>query len=164
MLLKLNDEDMKKLGMKLGQRKRITKYINHFTKKIDKDIYSGISKDSSKSEVEKFLKEKLNISDKTIEYLELDGETLFLVEPDDIEGCDIPNSEKESLCKFIEEMNKTRNETGSVNDRTKFNIFIVFGFEEKYYENINISFYGKKIKEKGNIYFHHRYCWINNQF
>ena len=81
-LLKLNDEDMKKLGMKLGQRKQLIKYINHFSKKVDKDIYSGISEYSSESEVDKFLKEKLNISEETINDLGFDnaeGLALFLL-------------------------------------------------------------------------------------
>ena len=132
MLFGLNEEDLIKLGMKLVQRKRLIKYINYFNNKQKKG--KVISFESSTEEIANFLLNELKISKETIAELELDGETLFYLEKSDIDGLNIPNSEKEILKEFIEDKEKNY----------KFNIFILICFQENYFNKINISFYYTK--------------------
>ena len=104
-LLELNDEKMKLLGLKLGQRKRLQKYIQHFksldkTLKKEEEIY--ISRNSSEEEVSKFLKIILKFSEKSINELLLDGETLFDLNEKEIDKLtEITLFEKENLKKFL---------------------------------------------------------------
>ena len=81
---------MKGLGFNYGQRKRLIKYINHFKKlkneKPDEDkIEINISRKSSIEEINEFLKNELKFSQNIIDDLQLDAESLFLLEEDSIE-------------------------------------------------------------------------------
>ena len=87
-LIKLKEEEIKNLGLNLGQRKKIIKYINYFkTLEIEEPEETEIliTKESSEEEVSKYLKEKLNISDNAIKSLGLDGQSLFNLEEKDID-------------------------------------------------------------------------------
>ena len=89
-LFELNEERMKDLGFNYGKRKRLTKYINHFkklkNKKPDEDkIEINISRKSSIEEINEFLKNELKFSQNIIDDLQLDAESLFLLEEDSIE-------------------------------------------------------------------------------
>ena len=78
MLLELKEEDMKELGMKLGQRKRLIKFIEQINNKsLKKMIDITITRESSEEEVSQFLMEKLNFSEETVENFDFDGESLF---------------------------------------------------------------------------------------
>ena len=59
MIMELNEEDMEKLGMKLGQRKRLITYIYSFNKNI-KEV--NITNNSSKEDISIYLKNKLKFS------------------------------------------------------------------------------------------------------
>ena len=72
-LFELCEEDMKKLGMKLGQRKKLIKYI----KQINMNKNKSITMKSSEVETANFLMKELKLSKQIVEELGLDGETLF---------------------------------------------------------------------------------------
>jgi len=81
MLLELNEESMKQLGMKLGQRKRLTKYINYLNK-----MKNIITINSSKEEVANFLLKNSNLSKQTIEKLQFDGKSIFTLDLNSFNG------------------------------------------------------------------------------
>ena len=81
MLLDLNEESMKQLGMKLGQRKRLTKYINYLNK-----MKNIITINSSKEEVANFLLKNSNLSKQTIEKLQFDGKLIFNLDLNSFNG------------------------------------------------------------------------------
>ena len=74
-MLELTIEDMKNIGLNLGQRKKLIKYIEYV--KTIKNEELVVNENSTEEEVAKFLKEKMNFPDKTINELVLDGESLF---------------------------------------------------------------------------------------
>ena len=124
-LLQLNEEGMKKLGLKYGQRKRLIKYINHFnTLKSPaeeiKDI--SISKKSKEKEVSEFLKLKLNFSEECIKELGLDGETLFDLTDDEIDNIKGAGQEqKEKLKLFIKGVILKTNQKEIKEEKIKLN-------------------------------------------
>ena len=103
-LIEINDEQIKKLGLNIGQRKKIIKYINHFkTLKEEKEVI--ISKESSKEEVAKFLENKFNFSKEVIEKLDLDGVSFFLLEEDDINYLDeLRKEDKDKIKNYLKEI------------------------------------------------------------
>ena len=108
MLFKLSEDDIKelcrKLGMKFGRIKRLTIYINKLKLKKEEEYDIDITSKSNFEEVSKFLREKLHYSQNTIDELLLDGNSLFDLEYEDIQGLD-ENTAK-SLKKFIEKRKK----------------------------------------------------------
>ena len=105
-LIELNEEKMKEMGLNLGQTKRLIKYIEYF--KTLKDPEPGgvediiISKKSSTDEVAQFLKMRLKFSQESINSLELDGETLFMLQESDIDELEnLTNEEKKNLRTFL---------------------------------------------------------------
>ncbi len=81
----MNEEDMKKIGMKLGQRKRLINFIKYLN---SKNII--INDKSSYEDIEKFLIEKIGVSKNTVDILKLNGEALFKLKDSDINNLDIP--------------------------------------------------------------------------
>ena len=112
-LIDLDEEGMKKLGLNLGQRKKLPKYIEYFkTLKIEEPPKEEeeiiISKKSSEEEVAKFLEMRLKFSKDAIEALALDGESLYLLKDPDIdELTELTEKEKENLKKYL---NDSKNE------------------------------------------------------
>ena len=105
--LELDEEKMKKLGFNYGQRKRLKRYIDYFKKLKDEgtvdDIEINISEQSTKDEINSFLKEKIHLSQKTIDELGLDAETLFILDKEQINEMDELNEEeKKNFKKFID--------------------------------------------------------------
>ena len=104
-LLELDEEGMKALGLKFGQRKRLIRYIEYFkTLKPppDEEEYISISRQSSEDEVSKFLKIRLKFSQDSIDNIQLDGESLFDLNEEEIDKIkDITTEEKENLKSFI---------------------------------------------------------------
>ena len=127
-LLLLNEERTKKMGLNLGQRKKLMKYINYFkTLKIEETKEFTISENSSKDDVKKFLKEKLNFSEKSIMEiynLGVDGGFLFILNIEDIDDFNIKDEEKNLLKKIIKEKkeNKTNNNINNVENKNSNNI------------------------------------------
>ena len=112
--LNLDEEKMKILGLNLGQRKRLIRYIKYFNnlknQKSEEDLVIDITENSEKDEIDLFLSKKLNLSKNLIEYL--DGDTLFSLKEDNIDDfVEISEEEKKSLIKFIhkrDEMKKPK--------------------------------------------------------
>ena len=79
-LKQLKEEDMKKLGLNIGQRIKLTRIINHYfndSKENEKEIIITITKDSSDEETINYLKNQLNISQKSLDNIGFDTKTLF---------------------------------------------------------------------------------------
>ena len=139
LLFGLNEEEMKKLAMKLGQRKKLIKYINKINmnkNKVETNI--TVTKKSSVEEVANFLMNKLKLSKQTIEKLLLDGKALFDIEEDYIDKLDIPISEKGILKKF----------TVFKQNYFHFNIFMIICSQENFLKEKNFSFYFMKANDK----------------
>ena len=128
MLFDLSEEDMKKLGMKLVQRKRLIKYLkkskkqddkeneeekndkNHNIKNIQykkkrknrkkkKEHEINITTYTTEEEVLEFLSKKYNCSEETIDELNLDGRALLELTYEDIAFLKIPKNDKDNLKK-----------------------------------------------------------------
>ena len=106
-LIELDEEAMKQLGLNLGQRKKLIKYIEYF-KTIKSEISPTeeeeikITKKSSEEEVAKFLKMRLKFSQESIESLGLDGESLHLLEETEIDGfTDLTQEERDNLKRYL---------------------------------------------------------------
>ena len=110
-MIELSIEDMKNIGLNLGQRKKLIKYIEFIkTIKNEKKDEIVINENSTEEEVAKFLNEKMNFSDKTIKELQLDGTSLFLLTQEEIEGLEELNqNEKEKLIHFVNHKEKIEN-------------------------------------------------------
>lgn len=108
-LLEMNDEDINKLGLNLGQKKKIKRFINYFKSlKIEEpeNMNIKITKESNAEEVAKFLKKILKFSDQAISELELEGETLLTLEESDFEENEVlTEDEKKRLKNFLKEQN-----------------------------------------------------------
>ena len=104
-LLDLDEQKMKQLGLNLGQRFKLIKYINYFNTLIidliPKDKYE-ITKNSSEEEVAEFLKVKLNFSKESIESLGLDGDAFIQLKIEDIDSFnELKEEERIKLKKFL---------------------------------------------------------------
>jgi len=131
-LIELNEEEMIKIGLNLGKRKRLIEYIKYFKtlnpKESTEDVADNIliTRSSSKEDVTNFLKLKLKISQNSIDGMALDGKTLFELNENDIELLDILNEEKEKLkhyirrLKTIEEPQKNITKESSVEEVADF--------------------------------------------
>ena len=82
-LLELEDNKMKELGLNLGQRKKLIRYINHFKTKEKEEII--LTSNSNKEEVAKFLVNKLSFSPESVKELDLNGESFFDLMNSDIQ-------------------------------------------------------------------------------
>ena len=106
----LNDEEKNNLKNALKENKQKLKNINEKNtneneNKIEPEI--KITKKSTEEETSNFLHKKLNLSLESINKLELDGASLFLLEFEDIEDySDITQKEKEALKEFLYEIGK----------------------------------------------------------
>ena len=143
----------------------------------DEEEYDiNITSNSNYEEVSKFLIEKLHISQEIIDLLNLDGEILFNLEYDDIDALIEDKKAIKSLKKFIDKRKKIINDKNnklnnnkkllnnenenninkeeyiieSLNDKSKFNVFILISLKKNSYNNIKISFSCKKYKKTFN--------------
>ena len=70
-LLELNNESIKTLGLNLGQRKKLVKYIDYFkTLKVEPPKELILTKESTFEEVCEYLKKKFKFSEKALKALE----------------------------------------------------------------------------------------------
>ena len=143
-LLELTEEDMKKLGMKLGQRKKLIKYNNKFKQEQEMEKYIKEALYNDSEEKTKILINKLNLSNQIIEKMGLNKDKLFFLQYKDIIEFDLQNKDKKNLEKFIEKKNtimyKNKYKIEELNANSKYNIFFIIHLKENYYKNINISF------------------------
>ena len=128
-LLEFNEESMKNLGLTLGQRKKLVKYIEYFkTIEVPKEEEIIITKKSSEEDVAKFLKTKLHFSEDSIDALGLDGESLFLLQITEVQGLtELQEQERENLINYLREK-ENENENA---DKNKQKIIITNKSNEK---------------------------------
>ena len=113
--LELNEETMKNYGLNYGQRKKLIKYINYFNilkkEKSEEEMSITISIESSKEEIDEFLKNTLKFSQNIINELEFEASTLFSLGEDLIDDLsdNMTTEEKENLKKFIIQKEKMKN-------------------------------------------------------
>ena len=113
-LLELTDETIKNLGLNLGQRKKLMKYISYFkTLKIEPPKELTISKESSPEEVVNYLKKKLKFSDEGIKSIKEDlevegGDSLAFLEDSDIDNCNLTEEEKLNLKNLVNDLKKEK--------------------------------------------------------
>ena len=121
-LLELTDESIKALGLNLGQKKKLIKFINYFkTLKIETPKELILTKESKLEEVVEYLKKKLNFSEEGIKSLvELGlegGESLLFLEESDIDNCSLTDEEKSSVKNCITALKKA--ETSNTSNSEK---------------------------------------------
>ena len=109
-LLEMNDEDINNLRLNIGQRKKLTKYIDHFKAQSieehkEKGDESNITIESDEKTIINFFKNKLNLSDKAINKLQIkNGVDIFYLDENSIEEIEeMTEEEKEKLKKFLKE-------------------------------------------------------------
>ena len=99
--LKLDEDKMLKLGLKYGQRKKLVKYIEYFNylkeDDLNEDIEITISETSSDDDMKEFLRTKLKLSQQLIDKMDLDSESLFLLEEKDIDDFEMTEQEKKMI-------------------------------------------------------------------
>ena len=104
-LIELDEEKMKQLGLNLGQRFKLMKYINHFKSLSIDSQKTGkfeITNDSSVEEVANFLKTRLKFSTDSIDSLGFDGETFLQLKIEEIDNYNTLNEEeRENLKKYL---------------------------------------------------------------
>ena len=150
-LLELTDESIKALGLNLGQKKKLIKFINYFkTLKIEPPKELILTKESKLEEVVEYLKKKLNFSEEGIKSLvELGlegGESLLFLEESDIDNCSLTDEEKSSVKNCITALKKAETSNTSNSEKEP-----EITFTEKSNKNELIQFLKIKLKitEKG---------------
>ena len=109
-LLELNEEEMKKIGLNLGKRKKLIKYINYFKTLIpiekteEENDNILITRNSSSEDVANFLKKRLKFSQDSIDEIQLDGETLYELDDKELDEFNISTDEKEKLKTFLKKI------------------------------------------------------------
>ena len=111
-LIDLSEEEMKKIGLNLGKRKKLNRYIKYFkslnseeTKETEEENLNFlITRKSSREDIANFLKNKLRISQDSIDEMQLDGETLYDLEESEINRFGFPNEEKDKLKNLIKRL------------------------------------------------------------
>ena len=108
-LFSMNEQDMKNLGLTLGKRKKLNKYIEYILKKIKDNYNPVITEKSTSNEIATFLKNKFNMPEKIIEEMALDGESLTLLKEEDIDEIEeMPEEIKNEFKNYIKEINNLK--------------------------------------------------------
>ena len=104
-LLSLDDEDYKLLGIKLGPKKKIKKYLDENKSDFpEKEFDIILSINSTKEEVKDFLEKSLGIT----EDVDLDGKSLLDLRDDDIENLGLNIGKKIRLKKYLKYLNNIK--------------------------------------------------------
>ena len=127
--LEQNEDKMKKLGLNLGQKLKLKRYIAFFKtlkeeeeeegeSEIDEDFI--IDENSSDEDVIKFLRIKSKLSQESIKSLGLDAQSLLLLDDNEIEGLtEIKEKERENLKLSLKELKKKLSITVDSNSSQK---------------------------------------------
>ena len=104
-LLELNEQKMIQLGLNLGQRYKLIRYIDHF-KTLNNNFnpikINEINKDSTEKEVAEFLKTKLKFSQESADGFGFDGNSLLSLQVSEIDDFEtLKEEERETLKKFL---------------------------------------------------------------
>ena len=104
-LFSMSEQDMKKLGLTLGKRKKLNLYLQYIQKKAN-NYEISINEKSTSKDVATFLKYKFNMPQNVIEDMALDGESLTLIKEEDIDEIEeIPEEIKNEFKNYIKEIN-----------------------------------------------------------
>ena len=131
-LLSLKEEDMEKIGLSLGKRKKLLKYIEYFkTLKLDESIEAQnenllITRKSSKEEVDHFLKYNLKFSKDSIDELNLDGAKLYNLKENEINEFNLSTEEKDKLKTFLNEMKENEKKKIKITPDSDFQEVAIF--------------------------------------
>ena len=168
-LLELNVDEIEELGLGLNyvKKKKLLKYIEYF-KTLEMEPPESISeivitKESKKEDVAKFLKIKLGFSEKSIEFLGLDGRGLFSLKENDIQKEEhLTQEEKEKILNFLIRNKKEYKDSDikltkeSTNEEVTNFLKIKLGFSEQIIESLRLdgnslfSLKEEEIKNKNN--------------
>lgn len=104
-LIELDEPKMIQLGLNLGQRLKLKKYIEHFKSlndNLNKKDNIKITKNSTEQDVAEFLKIKLKFSQDSIDLLGFDAETFLDLKIEDIDSYDtLKEEERKNLKKYL---------------------------------------------------------------
>lgn len=134
------EEEMKNLGLNLGQRKKLIRYINHFKtlKEEPEEDFIFIDEESSEEDVYKFLRLKSKLSQDSIEALgldDLDAPSLLCIDDNLIDNSnDINEEEKKYFKKSLAELKITIDNKSSKEEVTQF-LKVRFGLSEDFIKN-----------------------------
>ena len=102
------------------EKEKFKSFLNEIKTKEEPEI--ELTKESSIEDVRKFLKKKLNFSEegiKAIEELGVEGgDTLLLLQTEDIDNAELSKEEKDNLKNFIKEKNGIKNKDEIKNEKT----------------------------------------------
>ena len=136
-LITMKEKEMKDFGLLLGQRKKLNMFIDYIQK--NKKQNSGVL--ITEEDVANFLKNKFKISDKIIDKLGLDGETLLSLTENDIDKIDeLPQETKRALKNFITKekiKNIIENKNININHENNIKIEDFINNEETQNDEIN---------------------------
>ena len=134
-LFLLEIEDVDGLNITQSEKKKLKEFLLQIGKKSKENKKIEITYDSNKKEAEKFLVEKLGLNKETTKKLDLDGETLFLLDEKDINEMDeLSKREKEEFIKVLKEIKINITDASNNSDVSEFLKFNL-GFEDKSIEN-----------------------------
>ena len=169
-LKQLKKEDMEKLGLNLGQRIKLARYIDYFNSlKEKKEIKITITKETNDDDALNYLKTELNISEESIENLGLDSDvadTLLgsnALSENDLNEClekkQIKKQEYDSLMKFIklrdEMKEKESNKISKNSNKEDISKFMKeklnFDIEKQDIKELNLDNYKNISKEEEEI-------------
>ena len=154
MLFELSEDNMKKLGMNMEQRKKLINYINQqlqnkeHENEDEEEYIIDITRNSNSEEVSKFFKEKLHFSQDIINELDLDAEHLFLLEYEDLNKPKYSQDKNvfKRLNEFIKKRKKISNDNKNLLNKSKDEIEDSKNISNNYEEKIP-SFIKEKEKE-----------------
>ena len=137
-----NEEEMKKMGLNLGQRKKLIRYINYFKTLKDEeseDDFIYIDEESNDEDVAKFLRLKSKLSQESIISLGLDAQSLLLLDEAEIDNStEISNEEKEGLKKSLKALKITVNQNSTKDEVAEF-FKVKFGVSDNFIENNDLD-------------------------
>ena len=140
-LLLLEHSDILELeDLTQEQKEKLIKIVDELKQKQNKKEQEQIiTFESSKEEVSKFLKEKLEFNDKLIKKLDLDGEILFLLDENDIKEMeDIPKEKRMSLINILNKINYKINKESEKEEVSEF-LKINLQFDNNSINNIGLD-------------------------
>ena len=101
---KLKEQDLKNIGLKLGERRKILSYISSMKSKINNVNNNNIISSSTIEEVCSFLKYKFNLSEEILNIFrnaEIDGNQFFELGPDDLSDLSISEEIQREILNYI---------------------------------------------------------------
>ena len=142
-LFGLDTDAINEANIKEEEKKNLIDFLAKQNPQEQKEPEIKISFGSNKDEVSKFLKEIIKLKEETIKKLDFDGETLFLLDENDInEIQEISNEEKKVLIKNLNTINLKINEESENKEVSQF-LKTSLNFDDKSVQNFDLN--GKQL-------------------